>query len=162
MPTRRKSKTAKKEKKAPENEPKNIEVGTVHEEIEAPCASEVIFRKIWRIRKFHKTIGRRDMIDSPVFRCSVNGMTTFWNIAVRFWKGDVFYFCFFISFEIFLRFPPFSRSGREKSDEPARRLPQSNRLRDGGDPTSARSLPIRRLRCPNSAFRVLRNFQRRP
>ncbi|XP_044252477.1 speckle-type POZ protein-like B isoform X1 [Tribolium madens] len=78
MPT--KPKTAHKE-------PIDLEVGTVSEEIEVPVASEVVFRKIWKIKRFHKTIAKRDLVDSPVFRCSVNGMATFWNISVRFWKG---------------------------------------------------------------------------
>ncbi|XP_008197446.1 speckle-type POZ protein-like B isoform X2 [Tribolium castaneum] len=68
-------------------EPLELEVGTVSEEIEVPVASEVVFRKIWKIKRFHKTIAKRDLVDSPVFRCSVNGMATFWNISVRFWKG---------------------------------------------------------------------------
>lgn len=63
------------------------EVGTVAEEFEAPVASELVFKKIWTIRKFHKTIHKRDFVDSPVFKCAVNGMSTFWNISVRFWKG---------------------------------------------------------------------------
>lgn len=71
----------------PKKEPLDVEVGSIYEEIEAPVASEVVFRKIWRIKKFHKTISHRTLIDSPIFRCSVNGMSTFWNIAVRFWKG---------------------------------------------------------------------------
>lgn len=73
-------------KKSPK-EPIDQEVGSIHEELEVPVASEVIFRKIWRIKKFHKTISKLDLLDSPNFRCSVNGMSTFWNIAVRFWKG---------------------------------------------------------------------------
>lgn len=66
----------------------DVEVGTVSEEIEVPVASEVVFRKIWKIDRFHKTIARRHCVDSPNFRCCVNGMSTFWNISVRFWKGN--------------------------------------------------------------------------
>ncbi|XP_017774120.1 PREDICTED: uncharacterized protein LOC108560911 isoform X1 [Nicrophorus vespilloides] len=62
-------------------------VGAVEEELEVPQASEIVFRKKWRIKKFHKTIAKRDSIDSPVFHCSVNGVTTSWNISIRFWKG---------------------------------------------------------------------------
>ncbi|XP_019771541.2 speckle-type POZ protein-like B isoform X2 [Dendroctonus ponderosae] len=65
----------------------DIEVGSIHEELEVPVASELVFRKIWKIKRFHHTIKKRDLLDSPEFRCSVNGMTTFWNISVRFWKG---------------------------------------------------------------------------
>lgn len=83
MPTKPKSpKTPSKQK-----EPEEADVGSIHEEVEVPLASEVVFRKIWKIKKFHKTISKSDLLDSPIFRCSVNGMTTFWNIAVRFWKG---------------------------------------------------------------------------
>ncbi|KAJ8939951.1 hypothetical protein NQ314_010940 [Rhamnusium bicolor] len=82
MPTKPKSPKSHKTK-----EPLEIEVGSIHEEVEVPVASEVVFRKIWTIKKFHKTIAKRDLLDSPIFRCSVNGMTTFWNISVRFWKG---------------------------------------------------------------------------
>lgn len=83
MPTKPKSpKTPSKPKEAEE-----VDVGSIHEEVEVPLASEVVFRKIWKIKKFEKTISKNDLLDSPVFRCSVNGMTTFWNIAVRFWKG---------------------------------------------------------------------------
>lgn len=82
MPTKPKSPKNGKGKEVEE-----LDVGTIHEEVEVPVASEVVFRKIWTIRKFHKTISKRDSLDSPVFRCSVNGMSTFWNIAVRFWKG---------------------------------------------------------------------------
>lgn len=64
------------------------EVGSISEEFEVPVASELVFKKIWTIRKFQKTIHRRDFIDSPVFKCAVNGMNTFWNISVRFWKGS--------------------------------------------------------------------------
>jgi hypothetical protein len=74
--------------KTTHKEPIELEVGTVSEEIEVPVASEVVFRKIWRIKRFHKTIAKRDSVDSPNFRCSVNGMSTFWNISLRFWKGE--------------------------------------------------------------------------
>ncbi|XP_018563976.1 uncharacterized protein LOC108905536 isoform X1 [Anoplophora glabripennis] len=84
MPTKPKSPKNGKGKEVEEQ----LDVGTIHEEVEVPVASEVVFRKIWTIRKFHKTISKRDSLDSPVFRCSVNGMSTFWNIAVRFWKGS--------------------------------------------------------------------------
>ncbi|KAJ8923011.1 hypothetical protein NQ315_001559 [Exocentrus adspersus] len=85
MPTKPKS---PKNAKSKEKEVEDLDVGTVHEEVEVPVASEVVFRKIWTIEKFHKTIAKRDLLDSPVFRCSVNGMSTFWNISVRFWKGS--------------------------------------------------------------------------
>ncbi|KRT79347.1 BTB domain-containing protein [Oryctes borbonicus] len=62
-------------------------VGSIHEELEAPVTSEIVFRKIWTIRKFRKTISRRELVDSPDFRCSVNGVTTYWNMSIRFWKG---------------------------------------------------------------------------
>ncbi|XP_065171368.1 uncharacterized protein [Atheta coriaria] len=62
-------------------------VGQMCEELEVPQASEVVFRKMWHIRRYSKSIGRNDTIDSPVFRCSVNGLTTTWNMAIRFWKG---------------------------------------------------------------------------
>nr|CAH7734481.1 unnamed protein product [Callosobruchus chinensis] len=88
MPTKPKSpKTPSKSAAKSKEPPEEADVGTIHEEVEVPVASEVVFRKIWRIKKFHKTITRKDSLDSPVFRCSVNGMNTFWNISVRFWKG---------------------------------------------------------------------------
>ncbi|XP_066137717.1 speckle-type POZ protein B-like isoform X1 [Euwallacea fornicatus] len=80
----------------PKNKPKtaqspkeslDAEVGSIHEELEVPVASELIFRKIWNIKRFLHTIKKRDLLDSPEFRCSVNGVTTFWNVSVRFWKG---------------------------------------------------------------------------
>lgn len=80
----------------PKNKPKSnqnskealdVEVGSIHEELEVPVASELVFRKIWNIKRFLHTIKKRDLLDSPQFRCSVNGVTTFWNISVRFWKG---------------------------------------------------------------------------
>lgn len=64
------------------------EVGHITEEFEAPVASELIFKKLWHIRRFKRTIQKRDCVDSPVFKCSVNGMSTFWNISLRFWKGS--------------------------------------------------------------------------
>ncbi|KAF7273340.1 uncharacterized protein LOC143191193 isoform X2 [Rhynchophorus ferrugineus] len=84
MPTKpkSKSKSANNSKESLE-----IEVGSIHEELEVPVASELVFRKIWKIKQFLHTIKKRDLLDSPTFRCSVNGVTTFWNIAVRFWKG---------------------------------------------------------------------------
>ncbi|XP_030757160.1 uncharacterized protein LOC115883027 isoform X2 [Sitophilus oryzae] len=84
MPTKpkTKSKSANNSKECLE-----IEVGSIHEELEVPVASELVFRKIWKIKQFLHTIKKRDLLDSPTFRCSVNGVTTFWNIAVRFWKG---------------------------------------------------------------------------
>lgn len=86
MPTKPKSPKSQKNQKIKEQE--EIEVGSIHEELEVPVASEIVFRKIWSIKKFHKTISKRDLLDSPIFRCSVNGMATFWNISVRFWKGS--------------------------------------------------------------------------
>ncbi|CAG9817914.1 unnamed protein product [Phaedon cochleariae] len=83
MPMKPKSPKTPSSKK----ESEEADVGTVHEEVEVPVASEVVFRKVWRIKQFHKTISKKDSLDSPVFRCSVNGMTTLWNISVRFWKG---------------------------------------------------------------------------
>ncbi|CAH0564712.1 unnamed protein product [Brassicogethes aeneus] len=81
-------KMPQKPKAKPKKElPEDAEVGSVHEELEIPVASEVIFKKIWTIKQFNKTISKRDLLDSPNFRCSVNGMSTFWNMAVRFWKG---------------------------------------------------------------------------
>ncbi|XP_022908774.1 TD and POZ domain-containing protein 5-like isoform X2 [Onthophagus taurus] len=68
-------------------QPLELFVGNISEELEAPLTSEIVFRKIWRIRKFKKTISRRETIDSPNFRCSVNGLTTYWNMSIRFWKG---------------------------------------------------------------------------
>lgn len=64
------------------------EVGTVSEELEVPIASDVVFRKMWHIRQFKKTLQKRECLDSPVFRCSVNNLTTFWTISIRFWKGE--------------------------------------------------------------------------
>ncbi|XP_050297811.1 speckle-type POZ protein-like B isoform X2 [Anthonomus grandis grandis] len=82
MPTKPKGKP-----KANSKEALDVEVGSIHEELEVPVASELVFRKIWKIKRFLHTIKKRDLLDSPEFRCSVNGVTTFWNIAVRFWKG---------------------------------------------------------------------------
>lgn len=65
------------------------EVGTVSEELEVPLASDVVFRKMWHIRQFKKTIKKREVVDSPIFRCAVNNCTTFWSISIRFWKGTV-------------------------------------------------------------------------
>ncbi|KAF2893106.1 hypothetical protein ILUMI_13062 [Ignelater luminosus] len=65
----------------------DMDVGTVSEDLEVPVASEVVFRKVWRIRNFKKIVSKRDFLDSPEFRCSVNGMSTYWNVSVRFWKG---------------------------------------------------------------------------
>lgn len=62
-------------------------VGTITEEIEVPVSSEVVFRKIWQIKNFIKTISKNDLLDSPEFQCTVNGKKTFWNISIRFWKG---------------------------------------------------------------------------
>lgn len=70
-----------------------MDIGTVSEDLEVPVASEVVFRKVWRIRNFRKIVSKRDFLDSPEFRCSVNGMSTYWNVSVRFWKGK--YICFF-------------------------------------------------------------------
>ncbi|KAL3272482.1 hypothetical protein HHI36_013962 [Cryptolaemus montrouzieri] len=64
-------------------------LGSIHEEVEAPVSSEVVFRKIWTIKKFKKSIAKQDLVDSPVFRCSVNGVATFWNISIRFWINPV-------------------------------------------------------------------------
>ncbi|KAF5291569.1 hypothetical protein FQR65_LT01882 [Abscondita terminalis] len=66
----------------------DVEVGSVSEDLEVPVASEVVFRKVWRIRNFKKIVTKKDYLDSPEFRCSVNGMSTYWNVAVRFWKGS--------------------------------------------------------------------------
>ncbi|XP_060523162.1 protein roadkill-like isoform X3 [Cylas formicarius] len=85
MPTKPKTKS---KHKSSSKEPLDVEVGSIHEELEVPVASELVFRKIWKIKKFHKTISKRDLLDSPVFRCSVNSVSTFWNISVRFWKGS--------------------------------------------------------------------------
>jgi len=74
-------------KKSKAREPLELEVGTVSEDLEVPVASEVVFRKVWRIRNFKKIVAKRDFLDSPEFRCSVNGMSTYWNVSVRFWKG---------------------------------------------------------------------------
>lgn len=94
MPTKPKSPKTPNKSSSKTKEPEEpIDVGTIHEEVEVPLASEVVFRKIWRIKKFHKTIAKRDLLDSPIFRCSVNGMTTFWNISVRFWKGKYNIIC---------------------------------------------------------------------
>ncbi|KAI4456458.1 btb/poz and math domain-containing protein 1 [Holotrichia oblita] len=80
--------THSKSKKSHKTEiPLETFVGSVHEELEAPSTSEIIFRKIWTIRNFNKTVSRRELIDSPDFRCSVNGVTTYWNMSIRFWKG---------------------------------------------------------------------------
>ncbi|KAL1498372.1 hypothetical protein ABEB36_009181 [Hypothenemus hampei] len=87
MPTKPKHKTSKTKNNQNFKEPLDVEVGSIHEELEVPVASELVFRKIWNIMRFHHTIKKRDLLDSPEFRCSVNGVTTFWNISVRFWKG---------------------------------------------------------------------------
>ncbi|GJQ73573.1 hypothetical protein Trydic_g13919 [Trypoxylus dichotomus] len=80
--------TASKTKKSSKSKiPLDPFVGSIHEELEAPVTSEIVFRKIWTIRKFRKTISRRELVDSPDFRCSVNGVTTYWNMSIRFWKG---------------------------------------------------------------------------
>lgn len=83
MPT--KPKPIKPEDK---KEDENLEIGAIHEELEVPVSSEIVFRKIWTIKKFQKSISKRDFVDSPRFRCSVNGMGTIWNISIRFWKGE--------------------------------------------------------------------------
>lgn len=76
-------------KKKPHQNEEHLEpeVGSISEEFEVPVTSELVFKKIWTIRKFHKTAQKREFIDSPVFKCAVNGMNTFWTISVRFWKG---------------------------------------------------------------------------
>ncbi|KAK9710297.1 BTB/POZ domain [Popillia japonica] len=80
--------TSSKSKKSSKTDiPLETFVGSVHEELEAPSTSEIVFRKIWTIRNFNKTVSRRELIDSPDFRCSVNGVTTYWNMSIRFWKG---------------------------------------------------------------------------
>lgn len=84
MPTKPKHKTEKDKK-----EEEELEIGSIHEEVEVPVSSEVVFRKIWTIKKFQKSISKRDFVDSPQFRCSVNGVGTFWNISIRFWKGEL-------------------------------------------------------------------------
>lgn len=63
------------------------DIGTVSEELEVPIASDVVFRKMWHMRQFKKTLNKRDNLDSPIFRCAVNNLTTLWSISVRFWKG---------------------------------------------------------------------------
>ncbi|XP_044758880.1 speckle-type POZ protein B-like isoform X2 [Coccinella septempunctata] len=83
MPTKPKHSKPEKETK----EEREVDIGSIHEELEVPVSSEVVFRKIWTIRKFTKSISKRDFVDSPEFRCSVNGVGTFWNISIRFWKG---------------------------------------------------------------------------
>ncbi|KAF5288099.1 hypothetical protein FQA39_LY15524 [Lamprigera yunnana] len=75
-------------KKSKSQELTDVEVGSVCEDLEVPVASEVVFRKVWRIRNFKKIVTKKDYLDSPEFRCSVNGMSTSWNVAVRFWKGS--------------------------------------------------------------------------
>lgn len=86
MSTFSKSKKSKS-KKSKSKLPLDPYVGSVHEELEAPVTSEIVFRKIWTIRNFQKTISKREFVDSPDFRCSVNGFTTYWNMSIRFWKG---------------------------------------------------------------------------
>lgn len=76
-------------KKSKSKLPLDPNVGHISEELEAPVTSEIVFRKIWRIRKFKKTVAKRELVDSPNFRCSVNGVTTYWNMSIRFWKGIV-------------------------------------------------------------------------
>lgn len=82
--------TSKKSKSKKKNLAMDKEVGAVSEELEVPIASDVVFRKMWHIRQFKKTLQKRDCVDSPVFRCSVNNLTTFWTISIRFWKGKCF------------------------------------------------------------------------
>ncbi|KAK9883094.1 hypothetical protein WA026_001296 [Henosepilachna vigintioctopunctata] len=84
MPTKPKPAKANDKMKKDDLE---VEVGSVHEEVEVPVSSDVVFRKIWTIKKFQKSILKRDSIDSPVFRCSVNGVGTLWNMSIRFWKA---------------------------------------------------------------------------
>lgn len=81
LPTRLKSKSRKNK------EDEDPTVGSVSVDLEVPTASDIVFRETWQIRKFHRTIAKRDFADSPVFRCSVNGLTTYWNVSIRFWKG---------------------------------------------------------------------------
>ena len=80
--------TSLTKKSKPVQEIVDVEVGSVSEDLEVPVASEVVFRKVWRIRNFKKIVAKKDFLDSPEFRCSVNGMSTYWNVAVRFWKGS--------------------------------------------------------------------------
>ncbi|XP_025837051.1 TD and POZ domain-containing protein 5 isoform X2 [Agrilus planipennis] len=75
-------------KKSKTQDPIDTVVGSVSEDLEVPVASEIVFRKIWRIRKFKKAVSKLDFVDSPAFTCSVNGTITQWNVSVRFWKGS--------------------------------------------------------------------------
>lgn len=80
--------TGSKSKKSPSSKtPLDPCVGDVTEELGSPVSSEIVFKKTWTINNYYKTIAKRECVDSPNFKCSVNGVTTYWNMAIRFWKG---------------------------------------------------------------------------
>lgn len=62
---------------------------TLSSDLEVPNASDVVFRHTWCIKKYNRAIKRKETLDSPMFDCSVNGLSSSWNISVRFWKSKI-------------------------------------------------------------------------
>ena len=52
-----------------------------------PTVSDVIFKYTWVIKKYARSVNKRDSYDSPSFDFNVNGVQTKWNMSVRYWKG---------------------------------------------------------------------------
>ena len=56
-------------------------------ELLVPTVSDVIFKYTWLIKKYARSMNKRDSYDSPAFDFNVNGVQTKWNMSIRFWKG---------------------------------------------------------------------------
>ncbi|XP_044740342.1 speckle-type POZ protein B-like isoform X2 [Chrysoperla carnea] len=61
--------------------------GNISCELQVPTVSDVVFKYTWKIRKFKRSRSKKDMLDSPIFECAVNGITTKWVIGIRSWQG---------------------------------------------------------------------------
>lgn len=62
--------------------------GNVSCELQVPTVSDVVFKYTWKIRKYNRTLAKNDStLDSPIFECSINGITTKWVIGIRCWRG---------------------------------------------------------------------------
>ena len=52
-----------------------------------PTVSDIIFKYVWPIANYKKTISKKSILDSPTFDINVNGIHSSWNMSIRFWKG---------------------------------------------------------------------------
>lgn len=62
-------------------------IGEVSYDLEVPTASEVVFRHTWCIKKYNRIISKYEVLDSPPIKCAINGLTSFWNLSIRFWRA---------------------------------------------------------------------------